>query len=168
MRMQGLPRCRRRGLAILFIQPSHRMCTQIERNLIVYLIVINETPRLRPNEIASRRLVPRKSALASWDIRVELVGSVLRADRHADSACEGSIFLNAEAFRPSARELPSSGRLESCVHSTRDVCALPTCAERPAAMIAKETAEISVNARICVILRLCHFHASIVGPWRFA
>src|SRR6516164_303302 len=83
------------------------------------------------------RPCPRESALPSRNIKVGLTGSALSADRHADSACEGSIFLDAKTFRPAARGDPSSGT-ESCAHSNSSVCALPTCVENPATVIAKK------------------------------
>src|SRR5215831_12628880 len=99
--------------------------------------------------IASSRLFPRKSALPRWNIKVGLAGSALRADRHADSTCEGSIFLDAKTSRPAARGDPSSGRLESCAHSSFGVCALPTCVEKPARVTTKKAGAISSNTRIC-------------------
>src|SRR6516164_10867929 len=89
------------------------------------------------------RPCPRESALPSRNIKVGLAGSALSADRHADSACEGSIFLDAKTFRSTARGVPSSGTLESCVHSRFVVCALLTCVEKPAVVIAKKTRAIS-------------------------
>src|SRR6516225_11264022 len=84
------------------------------------------------------RPCPRESALPSRNIKVGLAGSALSADRHADSACEGSIFLVAKTFRPTARGDPSSGTLESCAHSKSGAWALPTCVENPAKVIAKK------------------------------
>src|SRR5262249_16169943 len=82
-------------------------------------------------------------------MQVGLTGSALRADRHADSACEGSIFLDAWSFRPHARGDPSSGTLESCAHAKFGVCALPTCLENPVSVIAKKARAISSDTRIC-------------------
>src|SRR5262249_54083966 len=86
-------------------------------------------------------------------MKVGLTGSALRADRHADSACEGSIFLGAKSFRPTASGGPSSGTLESCAHLKSGVCALPTCAENAAAVIAKKAGAISSHTRICASSR---------------
>src|SRR5262249_16031934 len=82
-------------------------------------------------------------------MKVGLTGSALRPDRHAHSACEGSIFLDARSFRPTARGDPSSGTLESCAHSKSGVCALPTCVENPVSVIAKKARAISSDTRIC-------------------
>src|SRR6516164_4623464 len=86
-------------------------------------------------------------------MKVGLAGSALSADRHADSACEGSIFLDAKSFRPTASGVPSSGTLGSCAHSKSGVCALPTCAENAAAVIAKKARAISSDTRICASSR---------------
>src|SRR5260370_38663603 len=86
-------------------------------------------------------------------MKVGLDGSPFRADRQAASACEGSILLEAGEFRLTARGVPSSGTLESCVHSRAGVCALPTCAEKPAAVIAKKAGAITSRTRICASSR---------------
>ena len=53
-------------------------------------------------------------------MKVGLAGSALSADRHADSACEGSIFLDAKSFRLTAsgvrhRERWEVARIEGLV-----------------------------------------------------
>jgi hypothetical protein len=97
--------------------------------------------------LTASRLALRAPAL------VGLTGSALSADRHADSACEGSIFLDAKTFRPAARGVPSSGTLESCAHSRSGVCALPTRVENPATVIAKKARAVIFDTRICASSR---------------
>src|ERR1700746_3201136 len=62
--------------------------------------------------------------------------------------CFGALMLSGLA-----RGVPSSRTLESCVHSRSGVCVLPTCVEKPAAVIAKKTSAISSDTRICASSR---------------
>src|SRR5262249_15674414 len=86
-------------------------------------------------------------------MKVGLAGSAISADRHAHSACEGCICLEATPFRPAASGDPSSGTSESCAHSRSGVCALPTRVENPATVIAKKARAVISDTRICASSR---------------